>query len=106
MRLGLFSPSREEVDALARDLIVRHGLDAYDEAIRLSEVVQLLPHSIRQQRLYQRAAARIEESFKIARQAARNRVESDPTELDEPPPSGAPSGAPSEKRRAPTRSLS
>ena len=83
MRLGLFGPSRQEVDALAHDLIVRHGLDAYDEAIRLSEIVQLLPHSIRQRRLYELAAARIEQSFEIAREA-RNQVDDHSIDRDEP----------------------
>jgi hypothetical protein len=78
MRLGLFGPSRQEVDALAHDLIVRHGLEAYEEAIRLSEVVQLLPRAIRQRRLYELAAARIEQSFEIAREAARNPSEGHP----------------------------
>jgi hypothetical protein len=75
MRFRLFGPSRQEVDALARDLIVRHGLGAYDEAIRLSEVVQLLPRSLRQRKLYELAAARIEQSFEIARRGSKERSE-------------------------------
>jgi hypothetical protein len=78
MRFRLFGPSRQEVDALARDLIVRHGLGAYDEAIRLSEVVQLLPRSLRQRKLYELAAARIEQSFEIARRGAKERSERPP----------------------------
>jgi hypothetical protein len=92
MRLGLFGPSRQEVDALAHDLIVRHGLDAHDEAIRLSEVVQLLPRAIRQRRLYEQAAARIEQSFEIAREAARNRLEDRSAAKDEPASDASPRG--------------
>ena len=43
MRLGLFGPSQEEIDEVARDLIHRHGLNAYDEAVRLSEVARNPP---------------------------------------------------------------
>jgi hypothetical protein len=75
MRFRLFGPSRQEVDALARDLIVRHGLGAYDEAIRLSEVVQILPRPLRQRKLYELAAARIEQSFEIARRGSKERSE-------------------------------
>ena len=92
MRLGLFGPSRQEVDALAHDLIVRHGLAAHDEAIRLSEVVQLLPRSVRQRRLYEQAAVRIEQSFEIAREAARNRLEDHPAAKDEPAADASPRG--------------
>jgi hypothetical protein len=90
MRLGLFGPSKDEVDALAHDLIVRHGLEAYDEAIRLSEVVQLLPRAIRQRRLYDRVAARIEQSFEIAREAVRNRLESPSVDRGEPASDSSP----------------
>src|SRR5260221_9063590 len=62
MPFRLFGPSQDEVDALARDLIARHGLGAYDEAVRLSEIVQLLPRALRQRRLYELAAARIGQS--------------------------------------------
>jgi hypothetical protein len=89
MRLGLFGPSRQEVDALAHDLIVRHGLDAYDEAIRLSEIVQLLPRSIRQRRLYELAAERIEQSFEIARET-RSRVGDHSIDGEGPAPDSPP----------------
>jgi hypothetical protein len=62
----LFGPSQEEIDEVARDLILRHGLDAYDEAVHLSEVVRLLPRSLRQRKMYELAAVRIERSFGMA----------------------------------------
>jgi hypothetical protein len=44
MKLQIFGPSREDIDQLAYELIVLHGLDAFDEAVRLSEVARLLPN--------------------------------------------------------------
>ena len=73
MKLDLFGPSREEVDQIAHDLIVVHGLAAHDEAVRLAEVAHLLPHGLRQSKLYRLAAAEIERSFAIARETVLQR---------------------------------
>ncbi|WP_158816134.1 hypothetical protein [Methylocapsa sp. S129] len=67
MSLRLFGPSQGEIDEIAHDLIVRHGLDAYDEAVHLSEAVRLLPRSVRQRKMYRLAAVQIEQSFETAR---------------------------------------
>jgi hypothetical protein len=67
MQFRLFGPSQEEIDEVARDLIVRHGLDAYDEAVHLSEVIRLIPRSPRQRKIYDLAAVQIERSFNVAR---------------------------------------
>jgi hypothetical protein len=79
MRLGLFGPSCEEV---ARDLIVRYGLGAYDEAIRLSEVARLLPHSLKRSKLYRQAADHIEASFAIARERLHQKITAGPHMLE------------------------
>ena len=51
VKLNLFGPSRDEIDQIAHDLIVVHRLGAYDEAVRLSEVVRVLPNGLRRSRL-------------------------------------------------------
>jgi hypothetical protein len=73
VRLRLFGPSQEEIDEVARDLILRHGLNAYDEAVHLSEVARLLPRSLRQRKIYELAAVRIERSFETAQKRLRER---------------------------------
>jgi hypothetical protein len=79
---ALFGPTQDEVDQVAHDLIVAHGLGAYDEAVRLSEIVSLLPHSARQSKLYKLASNRIEHSFATAREKFRERRLADPRVLE------------------------
>ena len=82
MAFALFRPSQAEVDQLAHDLIVAHGLGAYEEAIRLSEIVSLLPHSARRSKLYRLAGGRIEISFAAAREKLREKQLADPGVLN------------------------
>ena len=82
MGFALFGPSEAEVDQVAHDLIVAHGLGAYAEAIRLSEIVSLLPHSARQSKLYRLAGSRIELSFATAREKLREKQLADPRVLN------------------------
>jgi hypothetical protein len=72
-KFARFETPREEVDALAYDLIVRHGLDAYDEAIHLSEVARFHLHSSKNDKLYRLAAHQIEISFETAWENTRQR---------------------------------
>jgi hypothetical protein len=58
-------PLQEEIESFAHDLIVRHGVLAYDEAIHLSEVARSLG-SARNAKLYRLAAREIEISFNVA----------------------------------------
>ena len=62
MRLPFIDPSREEVVAVATDLIVRFGLQAHDEVLRLEEVAVQM-RAIKNRRLYRLAAREIERSF-------------------------------------------
>jgi hypothetical protein len=64
----LFGPTQAEVDQAAHDLIVAYGLGAYEEAIRLSEIVSIHPHAARQSKLYKLAGSRIKLSFSVARE--------------------------------------
>jgi hypothetical protein len=73
MRFRLFGPSKEEIDEVASDLIARHGLNAYDEAVHLAGVAQLLPRSLRQRKIYELAAVQIERSFETALKRLRER---------------------------------
>jgi hypothetical protein len=82
MKHALFGPSPEEIDRMACDLIVRHGLDAYDEAVRLSEVTHLLPHTLMRSNLYRQVADQIELSFTIAREKLRAKMTVDAHVLD------------------------
>ena len=66
MRLPFFDPPREEVAAVASDLIMRFGLHARDEALYLA----LLSEQMRarwNRQLYRLAAREIETSFAEAR---------------------------------------
>jgi hypothetical protein len=66
MRLPFFDPPREEVAAVASDLIMRFGLHARDEALYLA----LLSEQMRarwNRQLYRLAAREIEMSFAEAR---------------------------------------
>jgi hypothetical protein len=75
MRLPFFDPPREEVAAVASDLIMRFGLLASDEAMYLAALSeQMRARSNRQ--LYRLAAREIETSFAEARR--RLNVESAP----------------------------
>ena len=82
MSFLLFGPSQAEIDQVAYDLIVAHGLGAYEEAIRLSEIVSLLPHAARQSKLYKLAGNRIELSFAAAREKFREKHLADPGVLN------------------------
>jgi hypothetical protein len=82
MKLALFGPSREEIDRIARDLIVRYGLGAHDEAIRLSEVARLLPHGLKRSKLYRQAADHIQASFEIARERLHQKIAARPHILE------------------------
>jgi hypothetical protein len=82
MKLAFFGPSREEIDGIARDLIVRYRLGAHDEAIRLSEVARLLPHGLKRSRLYRQVAEHIEASFAIARERLHEKVSAGPHVLE------------------------
>ena len=66
MQFPLFGPTRQDADRMAHRLIVLHGLGAYDEAMRLSEVARTMKRPGRQAKLYRMAADEIDRSFKIA----------------------------------------
>jgi hypothetical protein len=66
MRLSFFDPTREEVVAVAADLITRFGLEAQDEALHLTEVAANM-RAVRNCQLYRLAAREIERSFAEAR---------------------------------------
>ena len=60
-----FGPSFNEVEEVAHDLIVRHGIWAYDEAIHLSEVARSIG-SLRNEKLYRLVANHTKISFEVA----------------------------------------
>ena len=66
MRLPFFDPPRDEVAAVASDLIVRFGLNARDEALFLAGLSEQM-HARWNRRLYRLAAREIEMSFAEAR---------------------------------------
>jgi hypothetical protein len=66
MRLPFFDPTREEVIAVATDLIARFGLEAEDEALHLTGVAANM-RAVRNCQLYRLAAQEIEKSFAEAR---------------------------------------
>ena len=66
MRLPFFDPTKEEVVAVATDLITRFGLEAGDEALHLTEVAANM-RAVRNYQLYRLAAREIERSFAEAR---------------------------------------
>jgi hypothetical protein len=66
MRLPFFDPPREEVAAVASDLINRFGLHARDEALFLAGLSEQM-RARRNRRLYRLAAHEIETSFVEAR---------------------------------------
>jgi hypothetical protein len=73
MESAFFGPFPDEIESIACGLIRRYGLGAYDEAIRLSEGNNRLPHTLNRPRLYRQVADRIEQSFAVARQKLRER---------------------------------
>ena len=62
MRLPFFDPHRDEVAAVATDLITRFGLRAHDEASHLAEL-SAQTHSRRHRMLYELVAREIDASF-------------------------------------------
>ena len=69
MKFPWIGPTDEEIELVARDLIVRHGEDAPDEALRLCGVCRALGAS-KIERLYRLAARRGALSLASAREAA------------------------------------
>jgi hypothetical protein len=66
MRLPFLDPPREEVAAVASDLILRFGLRARDEALYLAGLSEQM-RARRNRQLYRLAAREIERSFAEAR---------------------------------------
>jgi hypothetical protein len=66
MRLPFFDPTREEVVAVATELIMRFGLEAQEEALHLTEVAANM-RAVRNRQLYRLAVREIEKSFVEAR---------------------------------------
>lgn len=66
MRLPFFDPPRDEVAAVASDLIIRFGLNARDEALFLAGLSEQM-RARWNRRLYRLAAREIEMSFAEAR---------------------------------------
>lgn len=66
MRLPFFNPRKDEVAAIATDLITRFGLRAHEEAAHLAEL-SLRMGSRRKGALYELVAREIEASFQEAR---------------------------------------
>ena len=66
MRLPFFDPPREEVAAVASDLITRFGLNARDEALYLARLSEQMRARWNRQ-LYRQTAREIESSFAEAR---------------------------------------
>jgi hypothetical protein len=66
MRLPFIGPRGDEIVAVATDLIVRHGVQAHDEALHLVEVAAHISANWNRQ-LYLRAAREIDRSFAHAK---------------------------------------
>lgn len=62
MRLPFFDPRRDEVAAIATDLIIRFGLRAHDEASYLAEIATEM-RSRRDRVLYELVAREVDASF-------------------------------------------
>jgi hypothetical protein len=69
--LGI-GPTYSEVEVVAHDLILRHGVWAHDEAIHLSDVA-LFVGSSKNAKLYRLAAQQIKHSFEVAWRNIRQR---------------------------------
>ena len=65
MRWAMFDPPRDEIAAVAGDLIARFGQQARDEALHLEEVAETLG-SKKNRRMYRLAAREIETRFTAA----------------------------------------
>jgi hypothetical protein len=72
-------PPKEEVVAVATDLIARFGLQAHDEALHLEEVAAML-RSVRNRALYRDVAREIEKSIAEARVRQKATPESEAVE--------------------------
>jgi serine/threonine protein phosphatase 1 len=72
MRFPWFGPTRAEVTAVAHDLIVRRGLNAYDEAIHISEIALTIGSS-KNAKLYRLAADEIKLTFELAWEKVRKK---------------------------------
>ena len=66
VRMPFAGPPKEEVVAVATDLIARFGLQAHDEALHLEQVAAML-RSVRNRALYRDVAREIEKSMTEAR---------------------------------------
>ena len=66
MRVPFIHPAQEKVVAVANDLIVRFGVQARDEALRLADVAARM-HARKNRHLYRLAAREIERSLAEAR---------------------------------------
>lgn len=66
MRWPFFDPPKDEIAAVACDLIVRFGLQSHDEALYLAEVAANMG-ARKNLHLYRLAAREIEKSFAEAR---------------------------------------
>ena len=82
VRMPFTGPPKEEVVAVATDLIARFGLQAHDEALHLEEVAAML-RSVRNRALYRDVASEIEKSITEARVRTQSdaRVRSRGTEI-------------------------
>jgi hypothetical protein len=88
MRLPFFNPRKDEVAAIATDLITRFGLRAHEEAAHLAEL-SLQMGSRRKGALYESVAREIEASFLEARrQRGLRQSASDIAHLGGPVPEG------------------
>ncbi len=88
MKLPWFGSTREEIEEVVRELIARHGGNAYDEAIHISDVWRSLGGS-RNEKLYRLAARHIELTTKNVEdqtRSSRNVLDAN-TGSDEPGPS-------------------
>ena len=78
MRLPFLDPPRDEIVAVATDLIARCGFEAHDEALHLADVATHI-RAGRNRNLYWLAAREIEKSFAETRTRLANRTASEPT---------------------------
>jgi hypothetical protein len=92
MRLPLFGPRKDEVAAIATDLITRFGLRAYDEASYLAEL-SLQMGSRRERALYESVAREVEASFLEAQRQLGLRQSASDLALAAPVPEGKDDGA-------------
>jgi hypothetical protein len=79
VRMPFTGPPKEEVVAVATDLIARFGLQAHDEALHLEEVAAML-RSVRNRALYRDVAREIEKSITEARVRLKATPESEAVE--------------------------